>query len=565
MTTDKTIANDPFPEMRAFWSALAEGVLTLGTCEDCGEQHFYPRMHCPFCGSERVRWATHSGKGTVYSFSIPRRSRPPVAPAIIELEGGVCVSSVIREADLFGLDIGDSVELYLRHEAGKTDLAFTTLAAQQARQYAAEAGAVASQVSGLVPAEPDALRTVAVMGAGTMGIGIAMALANAGIAVALIDVNPDSLARAKTRIAEQYEVSVQRKRLTRAQVEERLSRIGTHQEYAALADADAVIEAVWEQMALKKEVFAQIDAHARPDALLGTNTSGLDINEIAASTRNPERLIGLHFFTPAQSMKLLEVVRGRSTSDEVIARGMALGVRLGKVPVLVESRSGFVGNRIFRAREAQARAMLLEGATPEQVDRVLMEFGMPMGSFELQDMTGGVELLYRRRQAEGGEDWLGDRMFEAGRLGQKVGKGYYRYQPGSRKPLADPEMLALLEEGSRACGIARRELADEEVRDRLILPMVNEACRLIEEGVVARPSDVDAVWLHGYGWPTWRGGILYHADRLGAQHVVDGLSALQGRHGSFFEPSPLLAKVAREGGRLLELPQRSERAAQFRA
>lgn len=552
-----------FPETYEFWAALKQGTLLVKTCLSCQQSHFYPRVYCPLCGSSRTQWQVASGRGTVYSFSIPRKAKPPVASAVIELEGGVRLHSVIREADLFGLKIDQPVIVYPRISGDEVALAFTTVAAEEARAYSRRISDAAADIPGLHPLHDRTCSKAAVIGAGTMGIGITMALVNAGIPTVLIDIDDVAVERGMAKIRERYSASVAREHLDAHTVNQRLELISVSTSYEAVGDADAVIEAVWEQMELKQAVFAQIDTYAKPGALLGTNTSGLDVNAIASATNRPQDVIGLHFFTPAQSMKLLEVVRGRVTSDATISRAMSLGYKLGKIAVLVESCSGFVGNRIFRQREMQARALLLEGASPEQIDQLLMEFGMPMGCFELQDMTGTVELLYRRRQTEGGTDWLGDRMYEAGRLGQKTGKGYYRYEPGNRKPMPDPDLQPLLEAASRQAGINRRRIEDDEVMERLILPMINESCRLIDEGVVGQATDVDAVWLHGYGWPTWRGGILYYADQLGATHVCKRLQSLSEQHGNAFKPAPLLSQVAAAGGRLTELPPRTQRSVAF--
>jgi 3-hydroxyacyl-CoA dehydrogenase len=373
----------------------------------------------------------------------------------------------------------------------------------------------AAQPAGLAPCKPEEIACVAIIGAGTMGVGITIAMASAGLRVTLVERDAAALERGMARVRADFQSRVQRGRITAAQADGWLALVACSTELAAIDRADVVVEAVWEQLALKREVFAAIDRHAKAGALLGTNTSTLDINAIAAATARPQDVIGLHFFTPAHVMKLVEVVRGSRTSDAAIGKALALARRLGKVPVLVGACPGFVGNRMFRRREAEARQLVLEGATPAQVDAVLREFGFPMGTFELADLTAGVELDYRRRQETGEKDWLIDRMFEAGRVGQKAGKGYYRYEAGGRKPLPDPQVIALLEEGSRAAGIARRRIADEDIRARLLGALVNEGAKLLDEGVVASAADIDAVWLNGYGWPSYRGGPMYYADEAG--------------------------------------------------
>lgn len=316
---------------------------------------------------------------------------------------------------------------------------------------------------------------------------------------------------------------------------------------ADVAGANLIIEAVWESMALKKTVFGELDRHADADALLATNTSTLDIDEIARSTARPESVLGLHFFSPAHVMGLLELVRGERTRADFVAAGLDLGRRMRKTTVVVGVCHGFVGNRLFIARDREAVRLLYEGALPEQIDRVLTEFGLPMGTFDLADMGGGIELGYRARQDRGEVEPVGDRLFLAGRLGQRTGKGFYRYEPGKRRPLPDPEVTQIIEAVSREMGIERRRFTDDELRERLILPMINEGAKLVEEGMVLRASDIDVVWQKGFGWPDWKGGPMYHADRLGLAAVHERLLALQERHGERFRPAELLRVLAAQG------------------
>ena len=543
---------DAFPEMREFWQAASENRLLVKRCLDCGHSHYFPRALCPFCQSDRTEWVETSGRGTIYSYTVARRAPVPCAPVVVEIDGGLRLTSVVVDADLDALRIGHEVVLRCLRGEGTPEIAFTTPAADAARAHARRVIDAAPRVPGLPAADDAAFGRAAVIGGGTMGVGITMAFVNVGIPVTLVDRDDASLERCLGRIREQYDVAVKRKRLEAAQARERLAMIAPTTDIAAIASADVIVEAVWEQMKLKRSIFEAIDAHARPGALLGTNTSALDVNEIASATARPQDVLGLHFFTPAQSMKLLEVVRGRATSPEALSRAMALGQRMRKTPVVVEVAPGFVGNRMFGRREAEARRMLLEGATPGQVDRVLTDFGMPMGSFELADMTSGIELGYRRRQETGQVDPLGDRMFESGRVGQKVGKGFYRYEPGSRKPLPDPEVAELLREVSRSVGIERRPIPDDEIRERLILSMINEGAKLLEERVAARAGDIDAVWLQGYGWPSWRGGPMYHADLIGVGALHERLLELERAHGERFRPSERLARMAASGERFFE-------------
>ena len=562
MTQEKT-ALDAYPENRPFWQAADQNRLLLKRCQDCRQFHFYPRVRCPFCMSDRTEWVESSGRGTLYSFTIARKAPAPTAPAVIELEEGVRLTSVVLDADVHALAIGDPVETYFRHSAEGAELAFTTPAAQRARAYAKQATEGAAQIPGVAPCPPGEIGSGAIIGAGTMGVGITIAMASAGLGVTLVERDAAALDRGFARVRAEFQSRTQRGRITGAQADERLALVTASTDLAAIGAADIVVEAVWEQLALKREVFGAIDRHAKPGALLGTNTSTLDINEIAAATSRPQDVIGLHFFTPAHVMKLVEVVRGRHTSDSAIGKALGLARHLGKAPVLVEVCPGFVGNRMFRRREAEARQLALEGATPAQVDAVLREFGFPMGTFELADLTSGVELDWRRRQETGEKDWLIDRMVEAGRVGQKAGKGYYRYEAASRKPLPDPAVIALLEEGSRAAGIIRRRIADEEIRARVLGALVNEGAKLLDEGVVASAADIDAVWLNGYGWPSYRGGPMYYADEVGLARIRDQLLTLAAGQGERFTPAPLLASLASKGGRFQDLPRRTGRAAAF--
>ncbi|MCB1396847.1 MAG: OB-fold domain-containing protein [Rhodobacter sp.] len=536
-------------EAQAFAEAARRGVLVLRECLDCGDVHHYPRAHCPLCASRNLGWREASGQGRVYSFT-RMAGRRAVAPAMIDLDEGLRLNSVVLDADVHQLAIDDAVTVRFQPDPqGQLRLAFTTPGAEAARAYSARAFAAVDAdregfAAGSAPAE---VTTVAVVGAGNMGIGIATAFLKAGFAVLLLDQNADAFDRARARIAETFDRDVQRGRLGADAAAARMAALETATDMTRLADADLVVEAVWEDMALKQQVFADLDRHARPGVCLCTNTSTLDIDAIAAATGRPDRVVGLHFFNPAHVMKLLEVVRGKATSDQTLALATQVGMRLGKVPVVVGNAHGFVGNRLMIAREQEAGRMLLEGALPAQIDAVLTRFGMPMGTFEMQDMAGGIELSYRARQARGEKSPVIDRLFAAGRLGQKTGKGYYRYEPGKQRPLNDPEATAIIEAASAAEGITRRAISDAEIEDRLILPMINEGAKLLAEGIATRAGDIDVVWQTGFGWPEWKGGPMYHADRLGVAEVHRRLTALAEAHGARFTPAPLLAEKAAQG------------------
>lgn len=536
-----------------YWEAASQGKLDVGKCQACGTAYFYPRPLCPLCGSASTELKAASGRGRIYSFSIVRNSKRPTAAAIVELEEGPRVPTALLDCDVFELKIGDPVEVFFQKTDGPAALAFTTEAAQAARRYAL----VALRESSVIPRLPsDAtapdVRRAAVIGAGTMGSGISIALLQAGIPVTLIDASAGALEKATSQIAKVFETSVARGRMTREQVSACMAALTCETQISAASAADLVVEAVYEQMALKKQIFSELDRYCAPGTTLATNTSTLNVDEIAGATNRPGDVIGLHFFSPAHVMKLLEVVRGPRTDNRAIMRAMALGKRLGKVPVLVGICDGFVGNRLMIARERQAGELLLHGALPDQIDQVLREFGLPMGTFELQDMAGGIELNYRFRQATGGKDFIIDRLFELGRLGQKTGKGYYAYDPSSRAPRLDKEAIEVFEAASRHHGIERRTFSDDQLRDRLILPMVNEAVKLIEEGIVIRPSDIDVVWQNGYGWPTWKGGPVYWADSIGPARIYQRLCALHNEWGEAFRPAGLLQRLASSSGRLVD-------------
>jgi len=400
------------------------------------------------------------------------------------------------------------------------------------------------------PAHP--ITTVAIVGAGTMGGGIAMACANAGITVVLVDATEQALETAAATIRRNYDRSMKRGRFTPEGVEERIGRIRRQVGYAGLDRADLVIEAVFENMALKKQVFADLDAAARPDCILATNTSTLNIDEIAAATSRPPLVIGLHFFSPANVMRLLEIVRGAATGKDVIATAMALAKRLGKVGVLVGNGPGFVGNRMMFPYMYETQFLVEDGATPQQVDAALTDWGMAMGMFAVDDMAG-LDVGHRVKQElghfEGSADrrpLVHERLVEMGRLGQKTGKGWYRYGD-DRKPQPDPDVLALIERTATAAGIPRRSISNDEIVERAIFALINEGARVLEDRLVLRASDIDVIYVNGYGFPAWRGGPMFFADRVGLSKVYDRVSAFHREFGSRWTPAPLLERLAREG------------------
>ena len=426
-----------------------------------------------------------------------------------------------------------------------------------ARAYAAQAERQAWDVEGIDHSAKAAdLGHVCVIGGGQMGSGIATALLEAGIEVTLVETAAENRERVGARIRANWANRIKRGQLNEAEVDARMARFNAVGDLAEVAPTQLYIEAAWENMALKRAIFARLAGLAPAGAVLATNTSTFDINEIAAATDRPGDVIGLHFFSPAHVMRLLEVVRAAKTSDRCIATALALARALGKIPVVVGVCFGFVGNRIFAARDRQANQLLLEGASPRQIDQALENFGFAMGTFALFDMTGGIELNWRLRQETGEIDAIGDALYHAGRLGQRAGKGYYRYEPGDRKPLPDPEVDAIIASVRTDRGITPRDISDAEIIDRMILPMINEAAKILDEGIAQRASDIDVVWNTGYGWPLDRGGPTYYGDRLGLPAVVSRLQVLRKDHGDHFAPAPLLATLASEGRGLADFDLR---------
>jgi len=407
-----------------------------------------------------------------------------------------------------------------------------------------EAARVPDMPEGVTP-RPSA--AAAVVGAGTMGGGIAMCFANAGIPVTVVETGRDLLQKGLDRVAANYRTTVSRGGLSADAMERRMALIGGATELEAIAKADVVIEAVFEEMDVKKRVFAELDRFAKPGAMLATNTSTLDVNEIARATRRPQDVLGTHFFSPANVMRLLEIVRGAQTSFEALATAVVLGRRLGKVPVTVGVCYGFVGNRMLARRSLETERLLLEGALPQEIDAAVVGFGFPMGPCAMMDLAG-LDVGWRIRKGRCERAVIEDVLCEAGHYGQKTGKGYFRYDAGSRTPMPDPEIEKIILEASSRLGINRRPIGEEEIVERMILPMINEGARILEEGIATRPGDIDVIWVYGYGWPVWRGGPMYYADRLGLTHIRDRLIDYADRsRDEMLRPAPLLQRRAAEG------------------
>lgn len=418
----------------------------------------------------------------------------------------------------------------------------------KAQRYAFFSEREAAKVSGVPDGtKPRDVKQVAIIGAGTMGGGIAMSFANAGIPVTLIETGDEQLKRGLGIMQKNYDATAARGGIPADAPAKRMGLIKGVVGLENVKDADLIIEAVFETMAIKKEVFSKLDQHAKPGAVLATNTSYLNINEIAAMTKRPQDVLGMHFFSPANVMKLCEIVRGEKTAPDALMTAVAIAKRIAKVPVVVGVCDGFVGNRMLAARGKQAEKFLFEGALPQQVDAVLTKFGMPMGPFAMGDLAG-LDIGWRSRQDRGIKSEIADAICEAGRFGQKTGKGYYKYEAGSRSPLPDPEIEKLIEETTAKLGLKRRQISDDEILERLMYPMINEGARILEEKIAARPSDIDVVWLYGYGWPIYRGGPMFYADSVGLKKIAERLSfyAKQTNDPSL-EPTPLLKRLADEG------------------
>ena len=460
-----------------------------------------------------------------------KRARGQRAPA-------ACVEAV-RAAVTMPFDEGMAFESKLFAELVASD-------ESRAKRYAFFAEREARKVPG-VPADLKAapVATAAIIGAGTMGGGIAMCFANAGIPVTVVEVAQEALDRGMGVVEKNYRTAVSRGSMPEADVARRMALFTPTTDWTALAEADVVIEAVFETMAVKQEVFTKLDAIAKPGALLASNTSTLDVDQIAGFTKRPQDVLGMHFFSPANVMKLLEIVRGKQSSPESIARALAIARAIGKVPAVVGVCDGFVGNRMLHKRSAQAEKLLLEGASPQRVDAVVTKFGFPMGPYAMGDLAG-LDVGWRIRQGRGTTAPVSDALCEAGRYGQKTGAGYYKYD--GRTPVPDPEVDRIIGAQQQKMAVTPRQVDDTEIFERMFYPMINEGARILEEGIATRASDIDVIWMNGYGWPSWTGGPMFYADRVGLRQIADRLDAHAERSGDpTLRPAALLRRLAEEG------------------
>ena len=414
----------------------------------------------------------------------------------------------------------------------------------RAQQYFFFAERKANKIEGLPKdTAPRDIRRVGVIGAGTMGGGISMNFLSAGIPVTIVEMGQDALDRGTGVMRKNYEATASKGRMTSEQVEKAMSLLSPTLDFEALADCDLIIEAVYENMDVKKEVFGRLDKIAKPGAILASNTSYLNINEIAASISRPGDVVGMHFFSPANVMKLLEVVRGDKTAPDVLLTAMQLGKKIKKVPVVAGVCHGFIGNRMLMPRQVEATKLLLEGASPEQVDRIHVEFGMPMGPFQMADLAG-VDIGWHRDPSR--IENVRDALCAIDRWGQKKGAGFYDYDE-KRRPSPSPVVQQIIEDFAKQQGVERRQISDQEIVERTLYSMVNEGAKILEEGIAQRASDIDVVWVYGYGWPVYRGGPMFWADTEGLDKIVDGLERQEERMKPNFSFSKLLLDKAERG------------------
>jgi 3-hydroxyacyl-CoA dehydrogenase len=391
--------------------------------------------------------------------------------------------------------------------------------------------------------QPRAIQKVGVIGAGTMGGGISMNFLSAGIPVTIVETSQEALDRGTGVMRKNYEASAAKGKLKPEQVEQAMGLLSPTLEFDALADCDLIIEAVFEQMEIKKDIFGRLDTIAKPGAILASNTSYLNVDEIAASTSRPQDVLGMHFFSPANIMKLLEVVRGAKTAPDVLLTAMTVAKKIRKVAVVAGVCHGFIGNRMLMPRQVEATKLLLEGASPEQVDRVHVEFGMPMGPFQMADLAG-VDIGWHRDPNR--IENIRDALCAIDRWGQKKGAGFYDYDD-KRKPSPSPVVQQIIEDFAKKEGVERRDISDQEIIERTLYTMVNEGAKILEEGMAQRASDIDVVWVYGYGWPVYRGGPMFWADSEGLGKIVEGLKRQEQRMGGDFSFSQLLLDKAERG------------------
>ncbi len=483
---------------------------------------------------------------------------PPADAAEVEKAAGDAVRAargvpaVAKAVELVRLAASTPFADALRTERA-TFLALRDSTEAKALRHLFFAERLAQKVPGIAGAKARPLARAAVIGAGTMGSGIAVALADAGLPVAVVERDAAAVAQGRERVRAIYDRVVAGGRLSSGAADERFARIGFGDDWSALTGVDLVIEAVFEEMDIKLDTFRRLDAIVKPGAVLATNTSYLDVDRIAAATQRPQDVVGLHFFSPANVMRLLEIVRGKATAPDVLASGFALARQIGKVAVVAGVCEGFIGNRIYSTYRRQMEYLVEDGAWPEDIDRALEAYGFAMGPFAVSDLSGlDIGWATRKRRAAARDPReryvaVADRLCEQGRFGRKTGRGWYFYPEGAKKPVPDPEVRALIEAESTRRGITRRAVGDDEIQRRALAAMINEAAKILAEGIAQRASDIDLVFANGYGFPAFRGGPMFAADTRGLAAVLADVETMHAAAGFGSEPAPLLVELARAG------------------
>ncbi|MFG1302935.1 3-hydroxyacyl-CoA dehydrogenase NAD-binding domain-containing protein [Xanthobacter autotrophicus] len=534
------LSGDPVPAQKALAlglaDAIADGDLIVGAADHARALAAAGSWTKARERADKLTTEDRAAFEAVAAEALKRSARIPNVPALVDAVRGVFdkpfAEALAAERAHFKALVADPSSKALRH------VFF-------AEREAARIPGMGKEVK----ARP--ITKAAVIGAGTMGGGIAMCFAQAGIPVTLIEVKAEALDAGMARIRGNYETSVKRGSLSQAAMDARMAHITAAVGLEAAADADIVVEAAFEDMGVKAEIFGTLDKVTRPGAILATNTSYLDVDAIAATTSRPQDVVGLHFFSPANVMRLLEVVRGAKTAPDVLVTSLDLGRKLGKLPVAVGVCYGFVGNRMLAKRTQAAERLLLAGALPHEVDAAVTDFGFRMGPFAMADLAG-IDIGWRARKAAGDKAVkapVADALAELGRFGQKTGRGFYLYPEGARAGVRDPETEALIVALSEKAGIARRSFTREEIEARLFYPMVNEGAKILEEGIAARASDIDIIWVNGYNWPAFTGGPMHWAEGVGLAKIVAGLEEMAAETGDVsLEPAALLKRLAGNAG-----------------
>ncbi len=539
------ISGDPISATEALECGLIDEILGDSVADlETGAVVFARRAAATGVALRRLRDSNDRLEGfgaekfATFRASIARRTRGFEAPERIVQ----CVEAAVQS----GLNSDFESGLSTEQQAFRELMGSSQAKAQQHYFFAERA----AQKVPDVPRDTQqvTVERVGILGAGTMGGGIAMNFANIGIPVTLVERDAVSLERGLNVIRRNYERTAARGGISSDDVQTRMSLLHGSTDMGDFADCDLMIEAVFENMALKKSVFEQLDAICKPGAVLATNTSALDVNEIASATSRPEAVIGMHFFSPANVMRMLEVVRGDATSHTVIATAMSIGKRIGKTPVLCGVCYGFIGNRMLFMRGIEAERMLLEGATPAQIDRVVYGFGFPMGPFAMSDLAG---LDVGWDETTSSSSTVREILCESGRRGQKNGRGYYTYDPNTRASTPDPEVEQMIRDFASERGATLRDISDQEILERCLYPMINEGAKILDEGVALRGSDIDVTWINGYGWPIYTGGPMYWADEIGLGEVLGRIGHYsETLGGSHWTPSPLLERLEANSGSL---------------